>query len=367
MFRFGSISALLNHAWGVRSSYKKPLSVQFKEILSLRSSGFNLSPAEYYEFRLFRDDKTVEEKKQYVGWRFKELTTQFCDSRWSLPLRDKVFQQLYLEQCGLAYPRIQAVCGPHARFLGQVPFFMPDEDFARFLCEEASYPFFSKPLAASMGRDGIGVLDYDENAHALLLSNGEKLPVARYLSLLREETRGTVIQEMVKPHPETIRVFGDRLSSVRILTLLYQNDAKVQHVSLRIPTGVNMTDNFTQGKHGNMVAQVNLATGEVEQVLRGVGLNQQTVSVHPDTGEELIGFIIPNWSEMISTVLRATMALPGLYVQNWDVAIGHDGPILLEVNFPGDVEHLQHAHGQGIFNQNFADMLSDWDLQRLIK
>lgn len=327
----------------------------------------SINPTEYYEFRLFSDDKTLEEKKQYAGWKIKDQTIKFCDSRWSLPLRDKLLQQIYLQHLGLPYPKIQAVCGPTHRYIGDIPSFKPNEEFVEFLRNGISYPIFSKPIAASMGRDGISIQGFNEETNSLILGSGEKLRINEYLKQLEEESRGTVLQEQVPSHPQIIEMFGNRLASVRIITLLFKDKPKTFRASLKIPTGNNMTDNFSRGQSGNLLAQIDIESGVIEKVLKGVGLQQEFVEHHPDTGKRLVGFQIPEWQQVLETTLLATSAVPGLYIQNWDVAIGAQGPVLLEMNFPGDVEHLQHGHGKGINDDDFKNMLKDWDISHLIQ
>ena len=366
MLLLETINTVIHNARWVKTHYGKSFVTQFKEFLALRSSSSGINPVEYYEFRLFTDDKTLEEKKEYIGWKIKDKTIKFCDSRWSLPMRDKILQQVYLEQLGLPYPKIKATCGPYQRYLGSIPSFKPDMEFVDFLRNDITYPFFSKPIAASMGRDGISIRGFDEETTSLLLGNGEKLSIENYLKLMEEEERGTLIQEQVTSHPDIVDSFGDRLASVRIITLLFKDRPKVFRAALKIPTGNNMTDNFSRGQTGNLLAQINTESGIIEKVLKGVGLEQEYVNKHPDTGKPLEGFQIPDWPQMLETTLLASSAVPGLYIQNWDVAIGANGPIILELNFPGDVEHLQHAHGKGINDDDFKRMLEDWDMSGLV-
>ena len=361
-----TINTVIHHARWVKTHYGKSFLAQFKEFLALRSSSSGINPVEYYEFRLFTDDKTLEEKKEYIGWKIKDKTITFCDSRWSLPMRDKILQQVYLEQLGLPYPKIKATCGPFQRYLGNTPSFKPDTEFVDFLRKEITYPFFSKPIAASMGRDGISIHGFDDKTESLLLGSGEKLSIKDYLKLIEEEERGTLLQEQVISHPDIVEFFGDRLASVRIVTLLFKDKPKIFRAALKIPTGNNMTDNFSCGKTGNLLAQINLESGIIEKVFKGVGLEQEFVYKHPDTGKHLEGFQIPDWQLILDTTLLATRAVPGLYLQNWDVAIGANGPVILELNFPGDIEHLQHALGKGINDDDFKRMLEDWNVSGLI-
>ena len=43
--------------------------------------------------------------------------------------------------------------------------------------------------------------------------------------------------------------------------------------------------------------------------------------------------------------------------QSWDVALTDKGPVLLEVNFGGDLNLAQLAHGTGVLDDAYANHL----------
>jgi hypothetical protein len=86
----------------------------------------------------------------------------------------------------------------------------------------------------------------------------------------------------------------------------------------------------------------------------GVGLDQALHDRHPDTGEALVGAPIPHWAEARRICLAAAANLPGLRTQSWDVAIDRLGPVLVEVNYGGDLNLPQIAHGSGLLDARYA-------------
>ena len=84
-----------------------------------------------------------------------------------------------------------------------------------------------------MGRDGISIHGFDDKTESLLLGSGEKLSVKDYLKLIEEEERGTLLQEQVNSHPDIVEFFGDRLASVRIVTLLFKDKPKIFRAALK--------------------------------------------------------------------------------------------------------------------------------------
>jgi Sugar-transfer associated ATP-grasp len=57
--------------------------------------------------------------------------------------------------------------------------------------------------------------------------------------------------------------------------------------------------------------------------------------------------------------LTAATAYPGLRLQNWDIAIGDRGPVILEVNVEGSMDLHQLAGGRGILDGALAAALDD--------
>ena len=51
------------------------------------------------------------------------------------------------------------------------------------------------------------------------------------------------------------------------------------------------------------------------------------------------------------------VALPGIRARSWDVAPTDSGPVLLEVNFGGDLNLAQRAHGAGVLDETYAEHL----------
>ncbi|MEO8714224.1 MAG: sugar-transfer associated ATP-grasp domain-containing protein, partial [Acetobacteraceae bacterium] len=142
------------------------------------------------------------------------------------------------------------------------------------------------------------------------------------------------------------------LWSVRAIVLLTPKGAVLHRAVAKIATGENPADNFWRS--GNMLGAVDLATGSLGRVVSGTSAAMAVNPVHPGTGRIVVGTPISDWSQIKSLVTAAAQVLQGIRTQSWDVAVTDRGPVLLEVNFGGDLNLAQLAHGAGALDETYT-------------
>src|SRR5207253_6804580 len=111
-------------------------------------------------------------------------------------------------------------------------------------------------------------------------------------------------------------ICGNRLATVRLLTVMSHGAPRLFRACWKIPAGEHGADNFWRA--GNLLAQLDLATGRVLRVVRGVGMSLEEVTHHPDTGAALIGATVPHRTAATGTALAAAKGLPELNPIGWD-------------------------------------------------
>ena len=83
-----------------------------------------------------------------------------------------------------------------------------------------------------------------------------------------------------------------------------------------------------------MAALLDLDSGMV--TLPAADKNGDTYECHPYTGKKIVGFKIPMWDKILSTVCSAAKVMPRVGYVGWDVALSQDSIQLIEGNcFPG--------------------------------
>ncbi len=343
----------------------KSLLAQTLEIAALRSGIGKLEPDEYYNYGLYDDRRfTRREKARFLGRRLEtELVHTLGVLRWSAVANDKLVSHALLEQCGLPTPSVLAVFHP-LRAYGPAPCLRTVEQLTDYLRDQMTYPFVAKPIWGIAGRGVVAVQSFDESSGRLMTSSGEAMSVADIVAKTDpRSSRGHLFQELLKAHPSIVEHCGDKVCSVRIIVLNDQLGPTIFKAYWKISVGANVTDNFARGTAGNLAGQVNIETGRVSGIIAGHGSSRKRTTHHPDTGQLLDGFELPQWPETVALVKRAAATMPGVPMQAWDVAHCSNGPVLLEVNLVGGMDLPQAVDGAGLYNEQLQCFLRQYDFK----
>lgn len=320
-----------------------------REFLALSRGPGRITPHEYFYYRLW--ELAPAERVRFVGKRAQQKMHTACnDPRWFAVVHDKVLFHAAMLGAGFPVPRLVAIHHPTRRLPG-IPSLNSAEELAAFLRRRDIYPLFGKPIDGMFSLGTFGADAWLPEDDSVVFHDGTCEKVADLAARLAERQAGHLLQERLEAHPELEAVFGRRLSSVRLFVLLTPNGPVIARAVSKIPTGSNIADNFWRA--GNLLGAVELDSGEVRRVVRGVGADMTVNPSHPDTGLPILGLRLPLWNQIKELCQSAALTLPGVRTQSWDVAMTRNGPVLLEVNFGGDVNLAQLAWGAGVLDDTY--------------
>ena len=176
---------------------------------------------------------------------------------------------------------------------------------------------------------------------------------------------GYIFQAPIRQHASIDQITGGRVGTLRMIVLNGDEGPRLFRALWRIPVGRNITDNLHTSAGGNLVAHVDRETGKVTDVVQVVGSRSPAAgegralgwsrTSHPDTGEHFSGVTLPHWGVVVASCLNAAAALPGLRYQSWDVAIGPEGPLVLELNYQGGLDIAQIPGTAGFYDAEFRE------------
>lgn len=340
-----------------KATGKSPLA-QVSEIAKLTFGSGKLSTEEYFYFHLYDDSRfSLDDKKKFLGKKVQDQILRRCNpvEWWSIP-HDKLV--LYGLLAGLTYavPTTQALYHPFRRF-GEVPSLRAPADLAAFLRQDMRYPFFGKPI---QGIHSVGVSSanaYEMDGDVIVMTDGERVTVDDYVAEVGQFFQGGYIfQDRLVPHPALIELCGDRIATIRLILLLTEEGPVLTHALWKVPAGDNIADNFW--RDGNLLAALDIESGQVLRVVQGFGIDERQIEDHPDTGRRMVGFTLPDWERVKGLCLACAAAIPGLKMQAWDIAIGPQGPVMVEVNIGGDFNLPQIATGAGLRDGRFDEFVA---------
>ena len=323
---------------------------QLAEIALLRLSQGKLQPDEYFSYRLYRRDMTLAEKRRYLGyWMWDAVYAPNCPHHAAIA-NSKLASYALFEREALPHPRVRAVIGNAAGHPAYAHLTSPVE-IADFL-EKAAYPLFIKPDGGSHGLGAM--LAERKEGDSLILRDGSRVTLdALCAEALSAKLGALIVQDAIEPHAAIRRMTGGTPATARVNVLNRDGQASVHCAVLRVPVGRAMVDSFYAGRTGNLIAEVDVATGSCASAVAGLGFDYRVTDHHPDTGAPIRGTRIPGWAEAVAIVERAARLFPGLPIQAWDIAFTPEGPSIIEINAKGEFRILQHALQRGLIDERF--------------
>ena len=199
------------------------------------------------------------------------------------------------------------------------------------LCESCG-SVFVKPVS-NFGVTGIERITPDEDTDYHTLTN-RLMDGKQYL-----------VEEAVKQHPEMNVLYPGSVNTLRIVTLMVDNQPHFLYALLRVGNGHSHVDNISSGGMYTLID----SNGAL-QFPAFCDKTGQYYDKHPITGTQFTGFTVPLFKQAVQLCLNATKVKPGLAYIGWDVAITEDGPVLIEGNIlPGyDMAQNSKFHPDGI-------------------
>ena len=242
-------------------------------------------------------------------------------SEYTSLLHNKLSFALYCDKNGLPSPRlISHNFDTHFFYEGEQ---YPVDDlvtavsfFSRvFEAEEVTALFF-RPLALNGGQ-GCFRLDRD---------HFERQLEAELDTLLQGDYTHT---EVITQHPGIDRIYAKSINTLRILTFIENDKVEIISVFMRIGAGGSIVDN---GSSGGVFVGIDLETGRMQSIAhRDLKFGGGEFHRHPDTDFEFNNFEVPLFKEACELAKEAARGIPNRFI-GWDIALGADGPLVIEGN-----------------------------------
>lgn len=329
----------IRRAWGrMRSSARKqdylPFWRQSAEMLALYFVR-GIGPGYYLQARWWRPSVPFSDKWAHVN---KKEYNAFID-RWNRPPYQKSSQHKVIEKAVL-----QLVGVPTPEFIGYIhpqrgsrPNGRPLRNLSDLeqLCLELVGRKICFKLVEGYGGAGFFAFQIEASeCKPVFVHPFTKAVtlVSDWWKLAGQHPEGYLIEHYLPQHPVLSAIHPNSVNTLRIWLYQAGGDCRIAGAFLRVGRKGSMVDNTSSG---GIYCPVELKTGVLMHAANAKD-PLDTMDAHPDTGGRISGVQLPYWQECQEVAKRALQAFPHVNIAGVDVAIGIDGPQMIELNVRPD-------------------------------
>lgn len=186
------------------------------------------------------------------------------------------------------------------------------DDLQRFVTKHGSV--MAKRLD---GMSGAGIQRYDA------------AQITDYAALRAELLTNTqyLVEAFIRQHPQMAALSPSSVNSLRMITFFDGSRVHVMEAVLRMGNGADV-DNYGRG---GMYTVIDEKTGIAHYGAFDKYAN--TFETHPLSGTPIVGFQVPLYDQVLATLDQVSRVVPEIPYVGWDVAIGENGPVIIEGNY----------------------------------
>ena len=188
--------------------------------------------------------------------------------------------------------------------------------FSRVFEVEDVKALFIRPLALNGGQ---GCFRLDQNRFESQLET-------EFDTLLQGDYTHT---EVIEQHPGIDEIYSKSINTLRILTFIENDKVEIISVFMRIGAGGSIVDN---GSSGGVFVGIDMETGLMKSTAyRDLKFGGGEFQRHPDTDFVFDSFEVPLFKEACDLAKNAARGIPNRFI-GWDIALGANGPLVIEGN-----------------------------------
>lgn len=304
-------------------------------------------PEHYMMYFLFNKPVSISSWRKYLDKRdFCRLLFRYNKKEQFRALEDKVEFGSACSRHGLAHPEIAFTCD----YDGESTLFtnINTPNIAAGFTNLALGKYIVK---ASNGSYGLNIWSIEKTADGIQVHNNEqRLTTEEFAALLTNSKLSYLVQEKIEVTRNLRNIMpGLACGGMRIYTFL-RSDGTVSapYCLVKLTVVGSITDNFSNGKSGNLTAIANLENLTIQRVLTRTADGLYTeVTHHPDTCVDLRDYPVPELEQALELSSRCALAFPNVPAVGWDIVVTDQGAFVLEGNAMFDPYGFQWCAGFG--------------------
>ncbi len=197
--------------------------------------------------------------------------------------------------------------------------------------------------------------------HGVKYLNCEDVTLEQFKNEIKDFTGDIAIQRGITQHEVLAKINPSSVNTIRIITLLEKEGAKVLSVILRMGVGETKVDNSSSG---GLTIGVSL-DGKLKKF--ACADKKRLLDTHPTSNVVFDGYELPSFEKVKELVLKASFMVPHFRMVAWDVSVLEDGtPVLIEANlYDGQLDSHQ-IHNGPLFGEDTERILDEVFNKQLI-
>lgn len=344
-----SLFAMLRH---IKREGGRPVASIFEWLYLKIIKNRGLWFKEYIWYRLYDPNMSKKEKEAFIGGPVGYWHDMFEAIRPDYQITDnKALMHEILEYFKIRSPKLYGVIASEYKRGAAHLFIKNHKELKEFLLERKDKKIFMKP---NFGYQSLGVMLINGRSDTeIFLENHPPISFKKFIKTYVKED-SFVLQEFIENH-QALKKFTKYTCTIRTYNILREGRVISPFMLIKIPVGENIADNFWREE--NIVAAIDQKTGVIIRAIQRDGLSLKSIAKHPDTGEDLIGFQVPFWDDVLKMNTDVSVIYKELQYQAFDIAITDEGPVMIEVNSSGDVSLVQIAFGEGFLTDEVLEFI----------
>lgn len=275
-------------------------------------------------------DLAHNDKKQYIS-HFDYIRSRRINDPFNPMLDNKVvFAELIKSFCDtpelLAVKRGGKIAGMEGRKI------CCSSELVDLLYQESKYVL--KPIVGCKG-GGVFVAEHKDGVFYV---NGE-IKSRDELIAFFDKKQDYLICKFAHQADYLNEIYSGSANTIRMIVLRDTPEREFELAFAVQRIGADWTGPVDNGSKGGLIANVNIATGELSEAR--TMHNLMVYNVHPDSGHPIKGVVIPNWESIKKGVLEVSSHFPYLDIIAWDILPTPDGFTVIEGNSSSGVNIIQ--------------------------
>ncbi|MCB1668986.1 MAG: hypothetical protein KDI24_11565 [Pseudomonadales bacterium] len=290
-----------------------------------------LGPTLYYEVGFWRPEWTLSRQFGFMNHsRYKKRVAQLNPVQYQKLSQHKLAEKAILQLLAIPTPEYLGFFHSEKGACDIGESLIDADSLQRFLMNLVGETVCFKPVEGYGGTGFVAarVVADSEGVGLHRLDCSEPESIEKFTDNHLKHPDGFVIERYLEQHKDMLEINASSVNTLRIWVRQIKGDVVVLGVLLRIGRAGAMVDNSGQG---GLIANVDLESGMLERC-RTTDVFPVYYNEHPDSGAPIKGRKLPHWSACLALAKRALLNFPMAGFAGLDMAIGKDGPQIIELN-----------------------------------